>query len=240
MSQKKNKQARAAATKTASPSKANTQTRDAQQAPAQNKKGLMIGIAAALLIGAVVIVSIVSGSNGNGGAPGAGGTVQPSAEEAAYIGRLLPAGYTAPSVAAAASYDSAVEMTELTLAGSDASLTVPVADLVNAKISLLQYTLPSGEALPLIAYLKPSGALFVGVSFCPPCQGEWQTIQPDGTLTCNSCGTKRDLETQAGISGACKLYPLDEIPVTLTDGNVVIDRAVLDSWTPQPLDRAVG
>ncbi|PKQ28977.1 MAG: hypothetical protein CVT60_07730 [Actinobacteria bacterium HGW-Actinobacteria-10] len=134
----------------------------------------------------------------------------------------------------------ATRLSRRAAATADTQVSVPLADLTDAKLSILQYDRADGQQLPLIAYVKPSGTLFVGISFCPPCEGEWQTIQADGTLTCNSCGTKRDLETMAGISGSCKLYPLDELPATLVDGNVVIERAVLDSWTPQPLDRKVG
>lgn len=142
-------------------------------------------------------------------------------------------------IAGAQSYDATVEMTELTATTTDTQIAVPVADVAEAKIAIFRYETASGP-LPLIAYVKPSGALFVGVSFCLPCEGEWQTIQSDGTLTCNSCGTKRDLETGVGVSGTCKLYPLDELPVTVAADTISIDRAVLDSWTPQPLDRKVG
>lgn len=240
MSQKKNKQARAGTGTSPAGKKpgAGTARKGSPATPAPGKKGVLVGIVAALLIGAVVVVSLVTGSGSDGNATAGG--LKPSAEEQPYIGRLLPAGYAAPQVSEATTYDSTVEMTELALTSSESSLTVPVAEVTSSKLSLFQYTLPSGEELPLIAYVKPSGALFVGVSFCPPCQGEWQTIQPDGTLTCNSCGTKRDLETMAGISGSCKLYPLDEVPVSTVGEDLVIDRAVLDSWSPQPLDRAVG
>lgn len=193
-------------------------------------------IIAAAAVALIVVALVVTG--GLGKSP-ASASIEPSAEEARYIGRFLPVGYQEPSVAGAQSYNSTVEMTDLTATSTEAEITLPLADVTNAKIAHFTYEGANG-ALPLVAYIKPSGALFVGVSFCPPCQGEWQTISSDGTLTCNSCGTKRDLETGAGISGTCKLYPLDELPVTVAAGTLTIDRAVLDSWTPQPLDRKVG
>lgn len=234
MSQKNNKSRNSASTKT---NGSQPKKQAAPASPPKKRTGLYLGIAAVLVIGGIAIATAGGGDGGTAGnAP-----VQPSPEEAAYIGRLLPASYEATTVAEPATYDSVVEMTEVPATTGDTQVTIPLADVVNAKLSLSQYE-PAGapKPLPLIAYVKPSGELFVGISFCPPCQGEWQTIQPDGTLTCNSCGTKRDLETQAGISGTCKLYPLDELPVTIVDGNITIDRAVLDSWTPQPLDRKVG
>ena len=49
-----------------------------------------------------------------------------------------------------------------------------------------------------------------------------------------------DPETGIGISGACKLYPLDELPVTVSGGKIVVEKALLDTWTAQPKDRPVG
>jgi hypothetical protein len=197
----------------------------------------MVAVIAVVVVG--IIASSVAGQKG-GERDGTKTAAQPAADEAKYLGRLLPANYQAPAVADATTYTSVKEMAELTATLGDAELAVPVADVTNATIVLFKYEKPGTDAIPMIAYVKPSGKLFVGVSYCPPCQGEWQTIQPDGTLTCNACGTKRDLESMVGISGTCKLYPLDEIPATIVGPDIVIERAALDSWTPQPLDRKVG
>ena len=43
-----------------------------------------------------------------------------------------------------------------------------------------------------------------------------------------------------GISGACKLYPLDELPAKVVGDKIVIEKSVLDGWTVQPVDRPVG
>jgi uncharacterized membrane protein len=125
-------------------------------------------------------------------------------------------------------------------AQTDGTISVSADEVLANKIVRFDYTRGDGRVLPLIAYVKPSGSLFVGVSYCPPCEGEGQRIEADGTLTCESCGTKRDLETNTGISGACKLYPLDEIPATVEGGNIVAETEVLDRWIAQPLDRPVG
>lgn len=235
MSQKNNKRARHQSDARSEGSHANPKAKQPSAPAPTPKRNLtwIVVVVVALLAGGIAI----AGQN-RGGSDAK--TPQVSAEEAKYLGRLLPAGYVPLSAGAPVEYTSTVEMTELTAATADTQISVPLADLTNARLSHLRYDRADEQQLPLIAYVKPSGTLFVGISFCPPCQGEWQTIQADGTLTCNSCGTKRDLETMAGISGSCKLYPLDELPATLVDGNVVIDRAVLDSWTPQPLDRKVG
>lgn len=239
MSQKKHKQAAKAARAgaPATPSTSAQKKLTPEPEPHKSKAGLLLAVAAVAIVGIVVALSI---GGGDSASTGAGGAPTPTAEEAPYIGRLLPAGYTAPVVAEPTTYSSTVEMTELPATLTETHVTMPLSQVAGAQIALIQYEREGQAPLPLIAYVKPSGALFVGISFCPPCQGEWQTIQGDSTLTCNACGTKRDLETQVGISGSCKLYPLDELPVTVEGDSIIIDRAAIDTWTPQPLDRQVG
>lgn len=198
---------------------------------AGSKNGLIVGVVA---IAAFVVIALVV-MNGSGGAGSGGATGQQ-----AYIGRLLPADYVAPTVADPAPYSTAVSMTNITAAQDDTGFSVSLDDVVAKKIVRFDYARPDGQVVPMLAYVKPLGGLFVGVSYCPPCQGEGQRIEVDGSLTCESCGTKRNLETNEGISGACKLYPVDEIPASVEGDRIVIDSGVLDTWTSQPLDRPVG
>ena len=144
-------------------------------------------------------------------------------------------------MAEVAVYASAVAMTNVTAEDDGTKLSIAVSDVTTNKIVKFAYTKPgTTRAIPLLAYIKPSGKLFLAVSFCPPCEGELQRIESDSTLTCESCGTKRDLETGVGISGPCKLYPLDELPATIAGDRITVDKALLDSWTPQPKDRKIG
>ena len=201
------------------------------------------------IIGAVAIVAVIglvavlsSGSQGGQTTQTAqstqgGQTAAPTGEESAYLGRFLPAAYEAPKVAGQTLYTSAIGMSLLTADLGETNVSIPVAQVVEDKIVRFDYERADGEVLPMIAYVKPSGTLFVGVSYCPPCEGEGQRIESDGTLTCEACGTKRNLESNTGISGACKLYPLDEVPASVEADMILVDSSVLDSWTPQPLDR---
>jgi hypothetical protein len=203
------------------------------------------------IVGAVAVVAVVAVITiANGGSKGATGVSSTSgaapsgsaipADEAKYIGRLLPAGFTEPSVAAASSYSSAIKMTDVTAVQDAKQISVAVSDVVANKIVYFEYKKAGSDPIPMIAYVKPSGKLWVGVSFCPPCKGKGQTIEADGTLRCEACGTKRDLETGVGISGACRLFPLDEVPVTVVGGKIIVPSTVLDNWTAQPIDRTVG
>lgn len=191
-------------------------------------------VAAIAIVGVGILIALAD--SGDGGKQGA----TPSAEEQRYIGRLLPAGYEEPQVAERTLYTSTVQMTDVAATQDTATVSVPLSDVVENKIVKFDYSRADGQTLPMIAYIRPSGRLFVGVSFCPPCEGEGQRIEADGTLTCEACGTKRNLETDAGLSGPCKLYPLDEVPAAVDGDRILVDATVLDTWTAQPLDRPIG
>ncbi len=195
-----------------------------------------------IVVGLVVGVAIAGAKSGDeaSGPGGPSGTPAPSAEEAKYIGRFLPDGYEEPAIDDGGEVSADTPMAQITATQDAKGVTIPVSELAAKRNVAFQYQKADGTPIPLIAYIKPSGKLFVGVSYCVPCKGTGQTLTTDGMLTCDSCGTKRDLETSTGISGACKLYPLDELPVTVGDGQISIPAAALDGWTVQPLDRQVG
>jgi len=199
------------------------------------KKGLDLRIVAVIGVAVLGIIWAVIASNSGSG----GGGVAISAEEKKYLGRLLPAGYEEPKVDELSAYTTPISMTPITPAAQGEALTFALSEVLDKRIVSFEAS-RSGEPLAMIAYIKPSGKLFVGVSFCPPCGGKGQRIEGDGTLTCETCGTKRNIETEVGISGACKLYPLDELPVTVAGDTVSLAQAAIDGWSEQPLDRPVG
>lgn len=204
--------------------------------PTSSGRSRVIWMAA---IGLVAVVMIVQFAARSGDATGTAAPT-PSTEEAKYIGRYLPEGYSAPKVAESGKVTETTKMTPVTAQVTETGVSIQAAELVTAKIVSFDYQKSQTEVVPMIAYVRPSGKVFVGVSYCIPCKGVGQWLDADGTLTCESCGTKRDPETEVGLDGACKLYPLDEMPVVLEGGTLTIDRAILDTWTAQPLDRPVG
>lgn len=213
-------------------------------------KTWVAAVIAVVAIGVVIATTVGGGAKGGtsgtatGSAAGATAASNSSgsvpADEQRYIGRLLPAKYVEPSVASASTYSITQKMANVTPTQAAKTTSVPVKDVVADKIVSFEYKKAGSDPVPMIAYVKPSGKLFVGVSYCIPCKGIAQRIDADGTLTCESCGTKRDLETGVGLSGTCRLYPLDELPATVTGGKIVLQNNVIDSWTAQPLDRPVG
>ncbi|MCL4395683.1 MAG: DUF2318 domain-containing protein [Chloroflexi bacterium] len=200
---------------------------------AKKKSGALM-----LVVGAAtVLVAVVGGA---AYFSGSGKAKEPPAAEKKYLGRYLPAGYRESKLTDNIRYTTTTKMATVqsTAAGQDVS--VEAGDVIQNKIVYFEYRKAAGQAIPMIAYIKPSGKLFVGVSYCPPCQGKYQRIESDGALTCETCGTKRDLETQVGISGACQQYPLDEMPAKVVGGKITLAKSDLDRYSPQPLDRPIG
>lgn len=199
-----------------------------------NSRRTWLFVAAAVMI----VAAIFALSRGNSSTTAS--ATEPTPEEAKYLGRYLPAGFTVPTVAAPGRVTADTGMSPVTAETTDAGLAVPVSELTARRNISFNYQRTDGQTVPMIAYVKDSGEVFVGVSYCVPCKGEGQTLTTDGALTCDSCGTKRDLESGVGLSGSCKLYPLDEIPSKIEGDKLVIDKTVLDTWIVQPLDRQVG
>jgi hypothetical protein len=193
-----------------------------------------------IIVVAIVVVAIGAWAWTSTSKKSASSAVAASPEEQKYIGRLLPAGYQEAKVADVQAYASTVKMTNVAAAQSADAVTLPLDQVVASKIVSFSYKKPSGEVVPMLAYLKPSGKLFVGVDYCPPCKGVGQRIESGGTLVCETCGTVRNLESGVGISGACKLYPIDEVPASVSGGKVVVSAAAINGWSQQPLDRPTG
>lgn len=193
------------------------------------------------IIAGVVLLVAIAVSIFFMGSKGGKTTSQLSPEEAKYIGRYLPKGYEAVKLTESIKYDKRIDMTDIAPEIKDGKILINAGDVIKNRIVYFEYTRSSdGQAISMMAYIKPSGKLFTGVSFCPPCQAKRHYFDVDGLLTCGACATKRDPESQAGISGACKLYPFDEIAHELAGDKIQIAEADLAKWTPQPLDRPVG
>lgn len=199
------------------------------------KQKVLVITGVALAVFAVALI-IAAGS----GAPKEPAALTAAPDEAKYIGRYLPAGYVEPVVPGGGPVTADIPMAAIQVEQTDDGLTVPLSEVTSKRNVGFTYTKDDGTEVALIAYVKPSGKLLVAVSYCVPCKATSHTMSADGTMTCGSCGTKRDIETSIGISGACKLYPMDELPVVVDGDTIAIEKSVLENWTEQPLDRQVG
>ncbi|MDP1809565.1 MAG: Fe-S-containing protein [Actinomycetota bacterium] len=101
------------------------------------------------------------------------------------------------------------------------------------KINVRQRNFAGKPVLPVLALIVPSGKLMVGVSYCEPCRSTTFHTESDGSLTCNICGTKWDLESLLAWSGACMPFPPDEIKVAVKGNKVLIPKGYLESWKPR-------
>ncbi len=188
----------------------------------------------AVIAFAVAVFALTSGQFGR--------PKEPTPEEKKYWGRFLPKGYSEPKLTDQIDYGkiSRIKMIRIDATTSSEGASVAVGDVIKNRIVYFEYQKAGADPVSLMAYIKPSGRLFVGASYCPPCQSRYQRIEGDFTITCEVCGTKRDLEGMIGISGPCKLYPIDEFPVKIIGDKIFLDAGVLNRYSPQPIDRPVG
>lgn len=146
-----------------------------------------------------------------------------------------------PKVAEPKEYKESVEMKVVDAKEDSNYLSIKLEDVMKNRLVSFDYDekrIPSGTStkpLSLMAYITPSGKLFAGTAYCPPCRSDKHFIDKDGTLTCDLCDTKRDLETLKGIKGGCVDYPPDEFNIDISNGMVNIRLSDLDSWSPKPL-----
>lgn len=74
--------------------------------------------------------------------------------------------------------------------------------------------------ISVMAY-KLDDKIFVRSNVCPPCNSIGFALDKN-TLVCDSCGTVFDATTGSGIEGGCVAYPKENIPYTISDGNIIL------------------
>lgn len=171
---------------------------------------------------AVVIIGYVALSGSSGGSSSSGKSKNPNRKKVGAV-----------------TYDANTEMTDIKSKIENGKIVVSLDDIKKNKLA--GFTYPKNQVdtgigkqpLPLLAYITPSGDLVVAVSMCEPCKSLKFHYETDGTMTCNACGTKWDIETLEGISGACTIYPPDERKYTIKDGKVYIDESEVENWKPR-------
>lgn len=115
------------------------------------------------------------------------------------------------------------------------NLTVSLKDIKKYQLVKFEYDRSQGDKepqiLPLLAYTTPSTKqLVVAVSICEPCRSTTFHLESDKTITCETCGTKWDMESLKGVSGACLDYPPDPVKTKVEKGKVLIPIEQLDQW----------
>ncbi|WP_069999989.1 Fe-S-containing protein [Cellulosilyticum sp. I15G10I2] len=117
--------------------------------------------------------------------------------------------YFGDPVAAERSYvGEVIAMTKIEPNIEDGKIKIPL-DVVDQN-NIVSFEIENNEQIlvPLMAYITPTGRLFVGSSMCEPCRGRTFSLGGE-TLICDTCRTTYTIEDHEFISGAkaCGAYP---------------------------------
>lgn len=124
-----------------------------------------------------------------------------------------------------------VSMTAIEPLVEEGQIKFPLADLERYSIVSFSEKNDQGTVVPLMAYITPTGRLFVGSSMCEPCRGQTFSLAGE-TLFCDTCRTTYTIEDHQFISGAvtCGSFPPVNMNGTVVDGMVVIDLQEVLNW----------
>ncbi len=127
--------------------------------------------------------------------------------------------------------NKSISMVKTEAAAAQGGLEIPVDFVVTNKLVRFEFKGKDG-AIPLMAYITPSGKVITAVSVCEPCNSTSFHIEGN-QMVCNACFTRWDLETLKGISGGCLAYPPDALPHVVLNGKLTIKNADLQNWKPR-------
>ncbi len=100
------------------------------------------------------------------------------------------------------------------------TLHIPATEVVGGR--MLHFKLSTGQygEQNFMAY-DLGGDKYVRANVCPPCRSVGFSL--DGNiLVCDSCGTRFEAATGAGISGACKDFPKAQVEHAVSSGDITV------------------
>ncbi|MBS7623520.1 DUF2318 domain-containing protein [Candidatus Bathyarchaeota archaeon] len=113
------------------------------------------------------------------------------------------------------------------------NLFLSLAEVQSDRYVVFDYV-QAGEAIPMMAYVAPSGRIVTTIRLCEPCESESFWFDADQAV-CSVCGTRWFAETLKGISGACTEYPPTEVKNTISGSNLII--SLSDIWASKPQEK---
>ncbi|MCF6095165.1 DUF2318 domain-containing protein [Microaerobacter geothermalis] len=146
------------------------------------------------------------------------------------------------NIGQAVKYDSVIPMTAIEHQMTDQYVTIKLDEVKNRRLIFTEYT--NGDfRLPLMSYISPAGRVVVTVSYCEPCRSE--TFRIDGTtddkvLICETCGSVWRLNDLKGVWGGCVNYPPEEIPYTVENDIIQVEKTVIENWKPREVVNVTG
>lgn len=124
-----------------------------------------------------------------------------------------------------------VKMTAIEPSVEGDRVVIPLEQLDAHEIVSFEIDNRDGFAVPMMAYITPSGRIFTGSSMCEPCQGRSFFLAGE-TLVCETCRTTYTIESHEFISGspACGKYPPVYMPPVVENGMVRIALDDILQW----------
>ncbi|WP_408955606.1 Fe-S-containing protein [Natroniella sp. ANB-PHB2] len=139
-----------------------------------------------------------------------------------------------PIVEARSYQGQEVYMTEISPEAGDEYIYFSLKRVDQKNIIFFEVENKIGSLVPLIAYITPTGRLFVGTSLCEPCGGRRLHLKDD-TVVCNRCNTTYNIENRVGIRGtaACMEYPPVAVDYRIIDDQIKIPIREIKYWKPR-------
>ncbi len=175
--------------------------------PKKSKSSLVIGAFSVFLV--IVALVFMFGSN--------------KKEDENYFGA---------SIVAERSYvGEFISMTKVEPVIENGQIKIPLG--VVDENNIISFEIENDEKLlvPLMAYITPTGRLFVGSSMCEPCRGRTFSLAGE-TLVCDTCRTTYNVEDHQFISGAkaCGEYPPVNMNPKVEDNMITIELDEVLNW----------
>ena len=111
------------------------------------------------------------------------------------------------------------------------SLILSFAEVQSSRYVIFDYV-QTGEPIPMMAYVAPSGRTVTAIRLCEPCESKSFWFDTDQAV-CSACGTRWYAETLKGISGACTESPPTEVKNTISGNNLIISLSDIQASQPQ-------
>lgn len=111
------------------------------------------------------------------------------------------------------------------------SLILSSAEVQSNRYVILDYV-QTGETIPMMAYVAPSGRTVTAIRLCEPCESKSFWFDTDQAV-CSACGTRWYAETLKGISGACTEYPPTEVKNTISGDSLTISLSDIQALKTQ-------
>ena len=125
-----------------------------------------------------------------------------------------------------------IEMTDIRSEVKEDKIVVPLSAVKKNRLVYFEYK--GSQAVPLLAYVGPSGKVITAISVCEPCKSTRFHIEGEN-LVCNTCGTVWNLETHQGVTGGCTEFPPQIIANQVKGGKVLISEDKVATWKPRAL-----